>query len=151
MKPDINPQGDPNFESRVRDSFARQPMMKTLGAEIAAVRRGEVEVALSFREDLTQQNGFLHAAVVTAIVDNACGYAALTMMEPDVDVLSVEFKMNLLAPAVGERFIAIGRVLRSGKTLSVCAGEVYALRGTTRKLVGAMQGTMIVSRKEAAA
>lgn len=150
MKPAPQEQADPSTERRVRESFDRQPMMKTLGAKISAVRKGEVEVELLFREDLTQQNGFLHAAVVTAIVDNACGYAALTLMPPDVDVLSVEFKVNLLAPAVGEKFIAIGRVLRSGKTLSVSAGEVYAVKGGVRKLVGAMQATMIASRAEAA-
>ena len=143
--PDLH---DPNFEERVRASFDRQPMMQTLGAKLSAVRRGEVEVELHYQESLTQQNGFLHAAAVTAIVDNACGYAALTMMPPDVDVLSVEFKVNLLAPAIGERFVAVGRVLRSGKTLSVSSGEVYAYQGAARKLVAAMQATMIASRPQ---
>ncbi|TAL39759.1 MAG: PaaI family thioesterase [Alphaproteobacteria bacterium] len=146
QQPQSQKHEDPDFETRVRDSFARQPMMQTLGAKLAAVRKGEVEVELPFRADLTQQHGFLHAAAVTAIADNACGYAALTMMEKDADVLSVEFKVNLLAPAVGERFIAVGKVLRAGKTLSVCSGEVYALQGTSRKLIGAMQATMISSR-----
>lgn len=150
-QPEPREPGDPNFEERVRASFARQPMMRTLGAELAAVRRGEVEVALPYRAELTQQHGFLHAAAITAIVDNACGYAALTLMEPEMDVLSVEFKVNLLAPAVGERFLAVGRVLRSGKTLSVCAGEVYALQGASRKLICAMQATMITSRPQESA
>lgn len=155
MKPTQAPvsqeQADLGFEERIRASFARQPMMRTLGAALAAVRRGEVEVELPFHEALTQQHGFLHAAAVTAIVDNACGYAALTLMEPEVEVLSVEFKVNLLAPALGERFLAVGRVLRSGKTLSVCAGEVYAVQGTSRKLICAMQATMIASRPQEAA
>lgn len=120
--------------------------MQTLRAKIAAVRKGEVEIELPFREDLTQQHGYLHAAAITAIADSACGYAALTLMEPGLEVLSVEFKVNLLAPAAGERFLALGRVLRSGKTLSVCTGEVHALQGASRTLICAMQATMITSR-----
>lgn len=138
--------GAPDVEDRIRASFARQRLMRTLGAELAAVRRGEVEIALPFRDDLTQQHGYLHAAAVTAIVDSACGYAALTLMEPGVEVLSVEFKVNLLAPAAGERFLAVGRVLRSGRTLTVCSGEVHAVTGASRKLICAMQATMIASR-----
>lgn len=137
-----------DFETRVRDSFAKQPMMAMMGATLSAVRKGEVEVELPWRKDLTQQHGFLHAAAVTAIVDNACGYAALSMMPPGADVLSVEFKVNLLSPAIGEKFVAVGKVLRSGKTLSVCSGEVYACQGASRKLVAAMQATMIASKPE---
>ncbi|MGH7574160.1 MAG: PaaI family thioesterase [Longimicrobiales bacterium] len=120
--------------------------MRTLGAELTAVRRGEVEIELPFRVELTQQHGYVHAAAITAIVDSACGYAALTLMEPEVEVLSVEFKVNLLAPAAGERFLAVGRVLRSGRTLTVCLGEVYALQDASRKLICAMQATMITFR-----
>lgn len=137
---------DARAVERVRASFARQQMMRTLGAELLAVRRGEVEIALPFRDELTQQHGFLHAAATTAIADSACGYAAMTMMAPDVDVLSVEFKVNLLAPAAGERFVAVGRVLRSGKTLTVCTGEVFAVKGTSRQAICAMQATMISYR-----
>jgi uncharacterized protein (TIGR00369 family) len=133
-------------EARVRASFGRQRMMQTLGAELTAVRPGEVEIVLPFSDDLTQQHGFLHAAAVTAIVDSACGYAAFTLMPPDVEVLSVEFKVNLLAPAVGERFVAVGRVLRAGRTITVCNGEVHAEDGASRKLICAMQATMIASR-----
>jgi uncharacterized protein (TIGR00369 family) len=133
-------------EERVRASFGRQRLMQTLGAELTAVRPGEVEITLPFREDLTQQHGFLHAGAVTAIVDSACGYAALTQMPPEVEVLSVEFKVNLLAPALGDRFIALGRVLRSGRTITVCTGEVHAEQGDSRKLICAMQATMIASR-----
>ncbi len=119
--------------------------MRMLGAELVAVRPGEVEIALTFRDDLTQQNGYLHAAAVTAIADSACGYAALSLMDPGRDVLSVEFKANLLAPAAGERFVASARVIRSGRTLTVCTAEVHAERGETRRLISAMQATMIAS------
>lgn len=134
---------DPDFEARVRDSFARQRMMSSLGATLVAVRPGEVEIALPFRDDLTQQHGYLHAAAITAIADSACRYAAYSLMSPGDEVLSVEFKMNLLAPAAGERFVAIGRVLKSGRTLTVCAAEVRAEREDASKLVAAMQATMI--------
>ncbi|WP_412061479.1 PaaI family thioesterase [Rubrivirga sp. IMCC45206] len=134
---------DPGFEARVRASFARQRMMQTLGAELVAVRPGEVAIALPFRADLTQQHGYLHAAATTAIADSACGYAALSLMAPGHDVLSVEFKVNLLAPAAGDRFVAVGRVLRPGRTLTVCAAEVRAERGDERPVIAAMQATMI--------
>jgi uncharacterized protein (TIGR00369 family) len=137
---------DPSFEVRVRDSFARQPMMRLLGAELTTVLPGEIEIILPFRADLTQQHGYVHAAAVAAIADSACGYAALTLMEPTQEVLSVEFKVNLLAPAVGEQFVAAGRVLRSGRTLTVCAADVHAERGGSRKLIAIMQATMIASR-----
>ena len=120
-------------------------MMRTLGAGLLAVRPGEVEIAVPFRDDLTQQHGYLHAAAVTAVADSACGYAALTLMEPGREVLSVEFKVNLLAPAAGERFVAVGRVLRPGRTLTVCAGEVHAERGGERALIAVIQATMISS------
>ena len=135
---------------RIRADFARQRLMATMGAVLGAVRVGEVEIELPFREELTQQNGYLHAGAVTAIVDSACGYAAYTLMPAASDVLSVEFKVNLLAPAVGERFVASGRVLRSGRTLTVCAGEVFAVQGDSHKLIAALQGTMIAVRSGAA-
>ena len=137
------PPRDPDFEARVRASFARQPMMRTLGAELAAVRPGEVEIALPFRAELTQQHGYLHAAAVTAVADSACGYAALSLIAPGRDVLAVEFKVNLVAPAAGERFVAAARVLRPGRTLTVCAAEVHADRDGARVLVAVMQATMI--------
>jgi uncharacterized protein (TIGR00369 family) len=132
--------------SRIRASFARQAMMATLGAELVAVRQGEVEIAMPFRADLTQQHGFLHAAAVSAIADSACGYAALSVMPAESEVLAVEFKVNLLSPAVGERFVASGRVLRSGRTITVCSGEVHATQGDTRKLICVLQGTYMTSR-----
>jgi len=137
---------DADFEVRVRHSFDRQRMMRLLGAELTAVRPGQVEITLPFRSDLTQQHDYVHAAAVTAIADSACGYAALTLMEPGLEVLSVEFKVNLLAPAAGERFVAVGRVLRPGRTLTVCAADVLAEQSGSSKLIAAMQATMIASK-----
>lgn len=137
---------DPAFEARVRESFARQTFMATLGATLEAVRPGEVVIALPFRAALTQQHGFLHAGAVSAVVDSACGYAALTLMPAGAAVLSVEFKVNMLAPAAGLRFEAIGRVRKAGRTITVCEGEMRAFsddgpaEGT---LVALMQGTMM--------
>ena len=139
---------DPDFESRVRASFARQHFMATLGARLERVLPGEVVIALPFRTDLTQQHGFLHAGVGAAVVDSACGYAALTVMEPGAAVLSVEFKVNLLAPAAGTEFLAIGRVVRSGRTLVVCAGELHAMHNERDTVVALMQGTMMAVREK---
>ncbi len=133
---------DPAFERRVRESFARQRAMATLGARLARVAPGEVEIELPFRAELTQQHGFLHAGVVTAVVDSACGYAALTLMPAGAAVLTAEYKVNLLAPADGERFLARGRVLRAGRTLTVCSGEVFAARGGEERQVAVMLATM---------
>ena len=107
---------------------------------------GEVTIALPFRPDLTQQHGYLHAGVVASVVDSACGYAALTVMEPGADVLSVEFKVNLMAPAAGTEFLAIGRVVRSGRTLVVCSGELRAIHNERNTVVALMQGTMMAVR-----
>jgi uncharacterized protein (TIGR00369 family) len=137
---------DPAFESRVRASFARQRFMATLGATLESVLPGEVRIAFGFREDLTQQHGFLHAGVSTAIADSACGYAALTLMEPGVGVLAVEFKINMLAPAAGERFVAVARVVRAGRTLTVCTAEVTMQRDDATTTVALMQGTMMSVR-----
>jgi uncharacterized protein (TIGR00369 family) len=134
---------DPDFEARVRASFARQQVMATIGAEMTRVAPGEVAIELPFRDDLTQQNGYLHAGIVTTIVDSACGYAAFTLMPAEAAVLSVEFKVNLLAPAVGERLIARARVLRPGKTLTVCAGDVVAVAGGAETMVATMLATMM--------
>ena len=137
---------DPNYEARVRASFAAQKFMETLGAQLERVLPGEVVIALPFRGDLTQQHGYLHAGVTAALADSACGYAALTLMEPDAAVLSVEFKLNLLAPAEGDRFAAIGRVVRAGRTLTVCSAEVRAIQDRAEVVVAVMQATMIALR-----
>jgi uncharacterized protein (TIGR00369 family) len=140
------PPRDPDFDARVRASFAKQRFMATLGATLEGVRHGEVELALPFRDDLAQQHGFLHAGAVAAVVDSACGYAALSVMEPGAGVLSVEFKVNLLAPAVGERLRATGRVVKAGRTLVVCSGEAHALHEGRETLVLVMQATMMAVR-----
>ena len=140
---------DADYEPRVRASFARQRAMHTIGARLVRVEPGEVELELPFREDLTQQHGFLHAGIVTTLVDSACGYAALSLMDRESAVLSVEYKVNLMAPAIGERMRAIGRVVRPGRTLLVCTGEVIAVSGDTESVVTAMQGTMMAVRGRA--
>lgn len=134
---------DPDFESRVRASFAEQKFMATLGAELTYIAPGEVTIELPFSDHLTQQDGFLHAGVSTSVVDSACGYAAYTLMPAGSRVLSVEFKVNLLSPAVGERFIAKGIVLKPGRTLTVCRGDLFAVNNGEEKLVFTMQATMI--------
>lgn len=143
--PDVPAPADAAVESRIRDSFARQALMRTLGATLGAVRPGHVEIVLPFRADLTQQHGYLHAAAVAAIADSAAGYAALTQLPEGREVLSVEFKVNLLAPAAGERFRAVGRVVRAGRTITVCTAEVVAEAGGTAKTVALMQATMIAA------
>ena len=135
-------------ERRVRASFARQQLMATLGAFIAAVRPGEVEIELPFSEALTQQHGFVHAGAVAAIADSACGYAALSLMPENAAVLTTEFKINLMAPAAGDRFRACGRVVRPGRKLHVCLGEVFAERGDTRKQIALMTASMMVVETE---
>jgi uncharacterized protein (TIGR00369 family) len=137
---------DPQFEQRVRRSYARQRMLETLGAVLERVAPGEVDIRLPFRADLTQQHGFLHAGAMTTVVDSACGYAALTLMAPDAAVLSVEFKVNLLAPGRGEAVIARARVLKPGRTLTVVRGDVLAMEGGEERLVATMLATMMAVR-----
>lgn len=144
---------DPDFERRVRASFARQVAMHTLGATLDRVAPGEVDLVLPFRADLVQQHGFLHAGIVTAVVDSACGYAALSLMEPGAAVLSVEFKVNLLAPAQGAWFRALGRVVRAGRTLTVVSGELRAFARSPAvgdedegSVVALLTGTMMAVR-----
>lgn len=134
------------FAERVRESFARQTLMKTIGAHLARVEPGRVEIELPFHDGLTQQHGFLHAGIVTSIADTACGYAALTLMPEEADVLSVEYKINLLSPALGEKFIARAAVKRAGRTLTVCEAEVFAIKDAEEKLVAAMLATMMAVR-----
>jgi len=132
------------IDARVRGSFARQTIMTTLGAEIASVRSGEVEIVLPFSDRILQQHDFIHAGAVATIADSACGYAALSVMPRDAAVLTTEFKINLLAPAKGERLRAIGRVVRSGKKLVITLGEVFAEEGGARKQVALITATMMV-------
>lgn len=134
---------NPLFATEVRDSFARQAVMKTIGAELVSVVPGAVQISLLFRPDLTQQNGYLHAGIVTTIADSACGYAAYTLMPPNSAVLSVEFKVNLLRPAKGEEFLAIAEVLKPGRTLTVVRADVFANPKNERVLAATMLGTMM--------
>ncbi len=137
------------FERRVRDSFRRQAFMATLGAEIATGKPGVVEIRFPFHPSLTQQNDFVHAGAITSILDSACGYAALSVAPEGHDVLSVEFKVNLLAPAVGEEFFARAHVKRAGKTLIVCAADAFARKGSDEKLVATMLATIIAVNRDA--
>jgi uncharacterized protein (TIGR00369 family) len=128
---------------RVRDSFNRQAAMSEIGAELVRVDPGRVEIRFPFRERFTQQHGFLHAGIVAAVLDSACGYAAFSLMPAGAGVLSIEFKINLLAPARGESFLARGEVLRAGRTITVCQGAVLALDQGSEVEVAAMQATMM--------
>ena len=135
---------DSEFEARVRASFQRQQVMTTLGARLMRVAPGETEIELPFRSDLTQQHGFLHAGIVTTILDSACGYAAFSLMPADAAVLSVEFKTNLLAPARGELLAARARVVRAGRTISVCQAEGVMVDGGREVHVATMTATMMM-------
>jgi uncharacterized protein (TIGR00369 family) len=140
---------DPDFETSVRSNFARQKLMQTICARLNRVSPGEVEIELPFRDDLTQQHGYLHAGIVTAVVDSACGYAALSLTPPGSEVLSVEYKINFASPARGERIIARGRVIKAGRKITVCTGEVFAFKDGEEKLVAAMLATMMTIRDPA--
>ena len=134
---------DPNFESAVRESFDGLALMRTIGATLERVTSGEVEIVLPFRNDLTQHHGFMAAAVLTAVADVACGYAAMTLMPAGSSVLTIEYKANFLAPARGERMVARGRVIRPGRTVTVCAGDVVAVDGQTERAVATLLATMM--------
>jgi uncharacterized protein (TIGR00369 family) len=131
---------------RVRASFARQGAMTTLGAELAEIAAGRVTIALSIEPRLSQQDGFLHAGVVAAVLDSACGYAALTLMPDDTEVLTVELKVSLLAPASGDRLVAEGEVVRAGRTLTFCRGDAYAEQGAERVHAATMLATIVRRR-----
>lgn len=136
-----------NLQTRITASFQAQGLMATLGAELALVSEGEVHIALPFSERLSQQHGYLHAGAITSILDSACGYAALTKAPPGCEVVTAEFKINLLRPALGDRFLAIGRVQNAGRSLTVCTGEVQAFSGTAApKVVALMQATIATLR-----
>jgi uncharacterized protein (TIGR00369 family) len=136
---------NPRFREVVTASFGRQTFMAKLGARLVAVEPGQVEIAVDRAPDLLQQNGFVHAGVITSIADSACGYAALTLAAEGHDVLAVEFKINLLSPARAERFIARGRVLRPGRTLTVAQADVFEVDGSggEQALVATLLSTVI--------
>lgn len=132
-----------DFARRVQDSFARQGAMHTLGAELSLLEPGAVNVCLDWAPGLTQQHGFLHAGMVSAALDSACGYAGLTLMPADAAVLTIEFKINLLAPAKGQRFRMEGRVLKPGRTITVTEGRAYAIDEGREKLIATMGCTLM--------
>ena len=134
-----------NNQDRITASFAMQGLMTTIGATLSQVQDGEVHIALPFSKHLSQQHGYVHAGAITSIVDSACGYAALTKAPAGSEVVTAEFKVNLLRPAIGKHFIAIGKVQSAGKLLTVCTGEVhaYAAEGGAHKVVVIMQATFV--------
>jgi uncharacterized protein (TIGR00369 family) len=137
---------DPEFDANVRRSFEGLTLMRTVGARLHHVAPGEVEIDLPFRDDLAQHHGYVAGAVLTAIGDVACGYAAMTLMPSGASVLTVEYKVNFLSPAQGERMLARGRVIRPGRTVTVCGGDVLAVRAGEERLVATMLATMATVR-----
>ncbi len=136
----MNAPADPRFADRIRDSFSRQKAMTLIGASLASVAPGAVEIALPFREDLTQQKGFVHGGILGMIADSACGYAAFSLMPAGCSLVTVEYKINILSPARGS-LVARGTVIRPGRTLTVARAEVYARDG---KHVATMQQTLMM-------
>ncbi len=134
---------DSLYRQRVEDSFALQGVMQTLGARLEKLEPGAVDIGLAWDRSLTQQHGFLHAGVVSTALDSACGYAAFSLMPEDASVLTIEFKINLLAPAKGERFRMEGRVLKPGRTITVCEGRAYALQDQKETLIATMNCTLM--------
>jgi uncharacterized protein (TIGR00369 family) len=134
---------DPEFSSRVHASFARQRVMAVLGVTLTQVDPGRVELELAFDPELTQQHGFMHAGIIATALDSACGYAAFSLMPPEAGVLTVEYKINFLAPAAADRFTLIGSVVKAGRTLTVCRGEAFGVRGAERLLIATMTSTVM--------
>lgn len=134
---------NPAYIDLIKSSFAKQRVMRLIGAELDRIEPGLVTITLPYREVLSQQDGYLHAGIITTIMDSACGYAAYSLMPTGSEVLSVEFKVNLLRPARAESFVAEGEVLKPGKMLTVVRGNTYGFSGDKQELVATMQGTMI--------
>ncbi|MDX1512536.1 MAG: PaaI family thioesterase [Gammaproteobacteria bacterium] len=137
---------DQNYEQRVRQSFARQGIMAHIGAELGRVEPGYCEIRLPFNDTLTQQHGYFHGGITTTIADSACGYAGFTLMPADASVLTIEYKVNFLAPADGELLLACGHVVKPGKTIIVCQSEVTAFKGDKQRVCASMTETMMVMR-----
>ena len=135
-----------DFIARVRESFAKQGAMQTLGAELTRIEQGAVDICLDWAQGLTQQHGFLHAGMVSTALDSACGYAGLTQMPEGAAVLTIEFKINLLAPAKGQRFRMEGRVIKPGRTITVTEGRAYAVDNGQEKLIATMGCTLMCLR-----
>ena len=134
---------DPSFDARVRASFAKQQVMHSLGVVIERVAPGEVELSMPYAAGYTQQHGYIHAGIMTTVLDSACGYAAFSLMPVDAEVLTIEFKTNLLAPAKGARFRVRGHVVKAGRTITVCDGNAYAVEGGAEKLIATMSATLM--------
>jgi uncharacterized protein (TIGR00369 family) len=134
---------NPDYRAVATATFERQPAMRTLGISIARLEPGEVDLAMAYSAQFTQQNGFIHAGIITAGLDNACGIAAFTLMPPGSDILTVEFKTNLLAPAKGERFVFRAHVVKPGRTLTVCEARAFAVADGVESLVATMTGTLM--------
>jgi uncharacterized protein (TIGR00369 family) len=142
---------NPDYRAIATDTFNRQRAMRTLGISIARLEPGEVDLSMAYSPDFTQQNGFVHAGIITAGLDNACGIAAFTLMPAGSDILTVEFKTNLLAPARGERFAFRATVVKPGRTLTFCEGRAYADHDGVEILIATMTGTlMALPRREGA-
>ncbi len=134
---------NPDFKTTVEDSFKKQQVMQTINASLLNIEPGKVEIELQFSEQITQQHGFIHAGIVSTVIDSACGYAALSLMPAGYGVLSIEFKVNLLAPARGEKFRAVGLVKKAGKTITVTEGELIAYDNNKESVVATMVATMM--------
>lgn len=138
---------NPSYAEEIRSSFEQQRVMTLIGAELTLVKPGVVEITLPYRADLTQQNGYLHAGIVTTIVDSACGYAAFSLMPEGSEVLSVEFKLNMVRPARGDSFLARAEVIKAGRTLTVARGDVFGSDRGEQQLIATMLATIICLRK----
>ncbi len=140
---------DENYRKKVEKSFDRQQAMDTIGIMLEKVDPGRVVLNMPYNKAYTQQHGFVHAGILSTALDSACGYAAFSLMPKEAAVLSIEYKVNFLAPAKGEAFVITGQVLKAGKTVTVCQAEAYALKGGKKKLVAQMTGTImtIIGRK----
>ena len=134
---------DPNFRAKVEASFARQQAMQTLGISMTALSPGHVEFGMPFAKAFTQQHGYIHAGIITTALDSACGYAALSLMVPEAEVLTVEFKSNFLAPAAGDRFEIVADVKKSGRTITVSEADAFAVTDKGRRLVASMTATLM--------
>ncbi len=137
---------NPDFAARVRESFARQGVMAHIGAELSSVEAGRVQIRLPYNESLSQQHGFFHGGITTTIADSACGYSGFTLMPADASVLTIEYKVNFLAPADGELLVASGRVVKPGRSIIVCYADVVVSKGDRERLCATMTETMMVMR-----
>ena len=131
-----------DLEQRISASFRAQGLMTILGAELVRVAEGEVHIALSPRPELCQQHGHIHAGALTSVLDSACGYAAMTVAQPGLNVLTVEFKVKFIRPAPADRFVAVGKVTKAAKTLTMCQGEIISEQGSQREVIAVMQATV---------